>query len=61
MKPTKTFKLGKRNKTILALSPFKDQDTRDAFRRMMIDATLCASVIIKREKRPNIQPGPEIE
>jgi hypothetical protein len=51
MTPTKTFKLTKRNKTLLALLPFKDQETRAAFKRMMIDAQLCGDVGVSRGPR----------
>jgi len=61
MKPTSNFKFSKRNKTMLALLPSKDEDIRNGFKRMMIEATLSAAVVIKREKRPNIQSGPEVE
>ena len=51
MTPTRTFKLTKRNKTLLALLPFKDQETRAAFKRMMIDAQLCGDVVVSRGPR----------
>jgi len=51
MTPTKTFKLTKRNKTLLALLPFKDQETRAAFKRMMTDAQLCGDVVVGRGPR----------
>jgi len=51
MTPTRTFKLTKRNKTLLALLPFKDQETRAAFKRMMIDAQLCGDVVVSRGSR----------
>ena len=51
MKPSKTFKLTKRNKTMIALFNFKDEDTRAAFRAMMIQAQLQADVKIKSEPR----------
>ena len=46
MTPTKTFKFSKRNKTMMTLLPFKDTATRNAFKRMMIDAQLCSEVIV---------------
>ncbi len=51
MKPSKTFKLTKRTKTMLAILPFKDEDTRAAFRAMMIQAQLQSEVKIKAEPR----------
>ena len=51
MKPSKTFKLTKRNKTMLAILPFKDTDTRAAFKAMMIQAQLQSEVKIKAEPR----------
>lgn len=50
MTPGKTFKLSKRNKTMAALFPFTDQDQRDAFRRMMIQAQLAGEIRPVREK-----------
>ena len=50
MKPSKTFKLSKRNKTMRALFDFKDQDQRDSFKRMMIQAQLAGEVRPAREK-----------
>ena len=50
MKTTATFKLTKRNKTILALGKFTDQDQRHAFKHMMIEAQVAASTVIKSKK-----------
>lgn len=50
MKPSKTFKLSKRTKTMQALLNFTDKDQRDAFRRMMIQAQLASEVRPAREK-----------
>ena len=50
MTPTKTFKFSKRNKTLMTLLPFKEQGTRNAFKRMMIDAQLCSGVVVKSSK-----------
>ena len=50
MTPTKTFKFSKRNKTLMTLLPFKDNATRNAFKRMMIDAQLCSEVIVRSAK-----------
>jgi hypothetical protein len=50
MTPTKTFKFSKRNKTLMTLLPFKDQATRNAFKRMMVDAQLCSGVVVKSNK-----------
>lgn len=52
MKPTKTFKLTKRNKTIGALLGFANTETRHAFKNMMIQAQLAGEVRMpnKRER-----------
>jgi hypothetical protein len=50
MNPTKTFRLTKRNKTLLALLPFKDQATRNAFKNMMVDAQLCGDAPVRSSK-----------
>jgi hypothetical protein len=52
-----TFRLTKRNKTLLALSGFKTQDQRDSFRNMMIDAQVAASVVVKSVKDRNANKG----
>jgi hypothetical protein len=51
MKPTKTFKLSKTTKRMMALMG-GSADSRHQFKRMMIDAQLCSAVQPKREKRP---------
>ena len=51
MKPSKTFKLKKTTKTMLA--SITDPAQRNAWKRAMIDAELCAAVVPKREKRPS--------
>jgi hypothetical protein len=51
MKPGKTFKLSKTVKRMLALMG-GPKESRDQYKRMMIDAELCASIQPKREKRP---------
>ena len=50
MTPTKTFKFSKRNKTLMTLLPFKDTATRNAFKRMMIDAQICSGIIVRGPK-----------
>jgi len=50
MKPTATFRLSKRSKTIAALAGFKDQEQRNAFRGLMIQAQLAASVVQRTPK-----------
>ena len=52
-----TFRLSKRNKTLLALSDFKTQDQRDSFRHMMIEAQVAASVVVKSSKERNASKG----
>ena len=56
-KTNHTFRLTKRNKTLLALSGFKTQDQRDSFRHMMIDAQVAASVVVKSSKERNATKG----
>lgn len=51
MKPTKTFRLTKRNKTLLAIMSFPDAHVRGDFKRMMIQAQLQSEVRIKAEPR----------
>jgi hypothetical protein len=51
LKPGKTFKLSKTTKRIMALMG-GSKESRDQYKRMMIDAELCSAVQPKREKRP---------
>lgn len=48
MKPTKTFKLSKTTKRMMAT--ITGATERGDFKRMMIDAQLQSQVVIKREK-----------
>jgi hypothetical protein len=57
LKPTKTFRLTKRNKTLLAILPFADAETRGAFRAMMVQAQLQGAQTIKREPRKDVVTG----
>ena len=50
MKPGKTFVLSKRNKTMKALFKFTDNEQRNAFKRMMIQAQLAGDVKVVRDK-----------
>ena len=50
MNPTKTFKLTKRTKTIMALIGFKDQSLRDSFKNMMVQAQLASEVRPAKDK-----------
>jgi len=62
MKPSKTFRLTKRNKTILGIMSFPDAHIRGDFKRMMIQAQLQSEVKIKPESRKQFtggQPVPE--
>lgn len=38
MKTPSTFKLSKKNKTLIAMLPFKNEELRSAFRKNMIQA-----------------------
>lgn len=51
MKPSKTFKLSKNTKRMLALMNFTDGGQRDAFKHMMIEAQLASDVKPAREKK----------
>ena len=50
MKPSKTFKLSKRNKTMTALFSFTDSSQRNAFKNIMIQAQLAGDVKVARDK-----------
>jgi len=54
MKPTKTFKLKKTTKTMLA--SIVDPIQRNAWKRAMIDAQLCSEVVIKTPSRDRNSP-----
>jgi hypothetical protein len=49
LKPTKTFRLSSKTKTIMA--SITDKTARDSFKSAMIDAELSASIVPKREPR----------
>lgn len=51
MKPTKTYKMSSLTKMMLASRGFRNVDDRNAWKRAMINAELCAAVQPKREKR----------
>ncbi len=55
IKPSKTFKLSKRTKTVLALGKFKDEHDRGAYKRAMIQAELAAAT--KPPAGKNDRPG----
>jgi hypothetical protein len=50
MKPTSTFRLTKPTKTFLALGKFINQDQRNSYKAMMIQAQLESNVKISRSK-----------
>jgi len=50
LKPGKTFKLSKTVKRMIALMKGSTADQRNQYKRMMIDAELCAAIQPKREK-----------
>jgi hypothetical protein len=56
LKPGKTFKLSKTAKRMIALMKGSTSEQRNQYKRMMIDAELCAAIQPKREKRPS---GPQ--
>ncbi len=51
MKPTKTYKMSSLTKMMLASTGFRNVEDRNAWKRAMIDAELCAAVQPKREPR----------
>lgn len=48
MKPTKTFRLSKTTKRMMAT--ITNATDRGDFKRAMIEAQLCAAVVFKKEK-----------
>ena len=50
LKPNKTFKLSKTTKRMIALMKGSTADQRNQFKRMMIDAELCAAIVPKTVK-----------
>jgi hypothetical protein len=53
LKPNKTFKLSKTTKRMLC--SIVNTEQRNQYKRMMIDAELCAAIVpktIKKESRP---------
>jgi hypothetical protein len=50
MKPGKTFNLNKTTKRMMALMG-GSAETRNQYKRMMIDAQLCSEVVVKSEKK----------
>ena len=57
MKPTKTFKLSKTTKRMVALMKGATADQRNQFKNMMIQAELAAAVQPKREKNRKESQG----
>ena len=57
MKPTKTYKMSSLTKMMLASTRFRNVDDRNAWKRAMIDAELCAAVVPKREPRKQQSGG----
>lgn len=58
IKPGKTFSLSKRSKTLIALMG-GTKESRDQFKRMMIQAELAAAIVPKSEKRDRNAPRPQ--
>ena len=50
MKPGPNYRMSSMTK--MALSSIRDPELRNGWKRMMIDAELCAAIQPKREKRP---------
>ena len=57
LKPTSTYKMSKATKTGLALSKFKTLEQRHQWKRAMIDAELCAKIVVKTPQRDNKSRG----
>ena len=55
VKTNSTFKMAKTTKRMLACLPFKDQEQRTAFKHMMIDAQVAASIVPKTTKDKNLR------
>ena len=51
--------MSKTTKRMLALLPFKDQDQRSAFKNMMIDAQVAASIVPKIIKGKSFKEADE--
>ena len=57
MKTTATFRLSKRNKTLLALLPFKNEEQRHAYRHMIIEGQVYGGIVVKSPKERNTIKG----
>ena len=57
MKTNASFRLSKRNKTLLALLHFKNEDQRHSFRHMMIEAQMIGNMVVKSTKERNTIKG----
>ena len=57
MKTSATFRLNKRFKTLISAMPFKNQEQRDSFRHMMIDAQVSAGMVVRTPKDRNNSKG----
>jgi hypothetical protein len=55
MKPGKTFNLSKTTKRMMALMG-GSAETRNQYKRMMIDAQLCSEIVVKTEKKDRNAP-----
>jgi hypothetical protein len=56
LKPTSTYKMSKPTKTGLALSKFKTLEQRHQWKHAMIDAELCAKIVVKTPQRDKNAP-----
>ncbi len=55
MKPGKTFKMSKTSKRMIALMG-GTAESRNQFKRMMIDAQVCSEIVVKSAPRDNKRP-----
>lgn len=58
-KPTANFRMSSQTKRTLALTKFKNEEQRNAWKRAMIDAELTAAFQPKREKSRRNEQGAE--
>ena len=50
VKTNSSFRMAKTTKRLLAMLPFRDNEQRSAFKNMMIDAQVAASIVPKTIK-----------
>ena len=58
MKTTASFRLSKYAKRMIAQLPFRNEDERGLFKRMMIDGQIAASIKPKAQKTRDVNNMP---